>query len=217
MLEGADLPPPYRQGEYLKLHIIALTSNLNLKLFVVQVCFVLIVFEFSLMKRMGSQTKGDVRVSFPPFSWGNGWNYFVVFNSSHSSMGCLANQRRLCPSWKWREPEHEPMEEWLELFCWLLGKIVPAIPSWKWRKTDSNIPLCLFLSLFFVILLFPKLISIWQNFSFLIAMSSLRGGDVTKCVSVSVSFWFGLFEAYNVLQGCLTRFSGCLKPVQRVL
>ena len=89
--------------------------------------------------------KGDVRVSFPPFSWGNGWNYFVVFNSSHSSMGCLANQRRLCPSWKWREPEPEPIEEWLELFCWLLGiavnNLIPAIPSWKWRETDSNIPL----------------------------------------------------------------------------
>ena len=89
--------------------------------------------------------KGDVRVSFPPFSWGNGWNYFVVFNASHSSMGCLANQRRLCPSWKWREPEPEPIEEWLELFCWLLGiavnNLIPAIPSWKWRETDSNIPL----------------------------------------------------------------------------
>ena len=89
--------------------------------------------------------KGDVRVSFPPFSWGNGWNYFVVFNSSHSSMGCLANQRRLCPSWKWREPEPEPIEEWLELFCWLLGiavnNLIPAIHSWKWRETDSNIPL----------------------------------------------------------------------------
>ena len=74
-----------------------------------------------------------------------GWNYFVVFNSSHSSMGCLANQRRLCPSWKWREPEPEPSKEWLELFCWLLGvavnNLIPAIPSWKWRETDYNIPL----------------------------------------------------------------------------
>ena len=94
---------------------------------------------------MLSLSNRDDRVSFPPFSWGNGWNYFVVFNSSHSSMGCLANQRRLCPSWKWREPEPEPIEEWLELFCWLLGiavnNLIPAIPSWKWRETDSNIPL----------------------------------------------------------------------------
>ena len=77
-----------------------------------------------------------------PFHEGNNASYWL--NSSHPSVGCLANQRQVCPSWKWRETEKDmsllsnavPMQysspTWDSNCVWNLAQLQLACWATKW-------------------------------------------------------------------------------------